>query len=101
MKNLGRTKPVEPATDSAPEMKGALPVIAGVEITTDEHGRFNLNALHKASGGPGLFKGKCPFGFNGWLLCFHSGVDSHGIQTKGTTVVSLFIINKIDNNKLL
>lgn len=26
-----------------------LPVIAGVEITTDEHGRFNLNALHKAS----------------------------------------------------
>lgn len=28
-----------------------LPVIAGVEITTDEHGRFNLNALHRASGG--------------------------------------------------
>ena len=28
-----------------------LPVIAGVEITTDEIGRFNLNALHKASGG--------------------------------------------------
>ena len=28
-----------------------LPVIAGVEITTDEQGRFNLNALHKASGG--------------------------------------------------
>lgn len=27
-----------------------LPVIAGVEITTDEQGRFNLNALHKASG---------------------------------------------------
>jgi len=27
-----------------------LPVIAGVEITTDEEGRFNLNALHKASG---------------------------------------------------
>ena len=26
------------------------PVIAGVEITTDKHGRFNLNALHKASG---------------------------------------------------
>ncbi|WP_445425170.1 phage antirepressor KilAC domain-containing protein [Alishewanella sp. HL-SH06] len=26
-----------------------LPVIAGVEITTDEQGRFNLNALHKAS----------------------------------------------------
>jgi hypothetical protein len=26
-----------------------LPVIAGVEITTDEKGRFNLNALHKAS----------------------------------------------------
>lgn len=28
-----------------------LPVIAGVEITTDEHNRFNLNALHRASGG--------------------------------------------------
>lgn len=28
-----------------------FPVIAGVEITTDEHGRFNLNALHRASGG--------------------------------------------------
>ncbi|MBD2803715.1 KilA-N domain-containing protein [Xenorhabdus sp. ZM] len=27
-----------------------LPVIAGVEITTDSEGRFNLNALHKASG---------------------------------------------------
>ncbi|MDC9615591.1 phage antirepressor KilAC domain-containing protein [Xenorhabdus khoisanae] len=27
-----------------------LPVIAGVEITTDSAGRFNLNALHKASG---------------------------------------------------
>lgn len=26
------------------------PVIAGVEITTDEAGRFNLNALHRASG---------------------------------------------------
>ncbi|MFS1526135.1 KilA-N domain-containing protein [Microbulbifer sp. 2304DJ12-6] len=28
-----------------------LPVIAGVEITTDMEGRFNLNALHTASGG--------------------------------------------------
>lgn len=27
-----------------------MPVIAGVEITTDEQGRFNLNALHRASG---------------------------------------------------
>lgn len=27
-----------------------MPVIAGVEITTDEAGRFNLNALHRASG---------------------------------------------------
>ncbi|PHM61171.1 phage antirepressor KilAC domain-containing protein [Xenorhabdus ishibashii] len=27
-----------------------LPVIAGVEITTDSEGRFNLNALHRASG---------------------------------------------------
>ncbi|WP_330932388.1 KilA-N domain-containing protein [Xenorhabdus bovienii] len=26
-----------------------LPVIAGVEITTDAEGRFNLNALHRAS----------------------------------------------------
>lgn len=29
----------------------AAPVIAGVEITTDAEGRFNLNALHRASGG--------------------------------------------------
>ncbi len=28
-----------------------LPTIAGVAITTDDQGRFNLNALHKASGG--------------------------------------------------
>ena len=27
-----------------------LPMIAGVEITQDEEGRFNLNALHNASG---------------------------------------------------
>jgi hypothetical protein len=27
-----------------------FPVIAGIEITTDEQGRFNLNALHRASG---------------------------------------------------
>lgn len=27
-----------------------LPVIAGHEIAMDEHGRFNLNAIHKASG---------------------------------------------------
>lgn len=26
------------------------PIIAGVEITTDSEGRFNLNALHRASG---------------------------------------------------
>lgn len=36
-------------------------VVAGVEITTDEHGRFNLNLLHKASG---LGKHKAP---NKWL----------------------------------
>lgn len=28
-----------------------LPVICGVDINTDAEGRFNLNALHKASGG--------------------------------------------------
>jgi len=38
-----------------------IPVIAGVEITTDEFGRFNLNALHKASG---LGKEKQP---SNWL----------------------------------
>ncbi|MFQ1018065.1 KilA-N domain-containing protein [Gilliamella sp. BG7] len=27
------------------------PVIAGISITTDKEGRYNLNALHKASGG--------------------------------------------------
>lgn len=34
-----------------------LPVIAGVQIVTDSEGRFNLNALHKASG---LGKAKQP-----------------------------------------
>lgn len=38
-----------------------LPVVAGVEITTDEAGRFDLNALHNASG---LGKNKAP---NQWL----------------------------------
>ncbi|HHQ4786419.1 phage antirepressor KilAC domain-containing protein [Aeromonas hydrophila] len=28
----------------------SMPVVAGIEITTDEAGRFNLNALHQASG---------------------------------------------------
>lgn len=28
-----------------------LPIVAGITINTDEHGRFNLNALHRASGG--------------------------------------------------
>lgn len=38
-----------------------LPVIAGTVITTDDQGRFNLNALHKASG---LGKQKQP---SNWL----------------------------------
>lgn len=29
----------------------AFPIVAGVEINTDSEGRFNLNALHRASGG--------------------------------------------------
>ncbi|HAU4931293.1 phage antirepressor KilAC domain-containing protein [Aeromonas hydrophila] len=33
---------------AAVSVPSSLPVIAGVEITTDEAGRFNLNALHKA-----------------------------------------------------
>lgn len=41
--------------------KSSLPVICGVEITTDSAGRFNLNALHKASGAG---KEKAP---NEWL----------------------------------
>ena len=28
-----------------------LPVVAGVEVRTDDQGRYNLNALHRASGG--------------------------------------------------
>ena len=31
-------------------MSKKLPVVVGVEIPLDEHGRYNLNALHKASG---------------------------------------------------
>lgn len=38
-----------------------FPVIAGVQISTDDQGRFNLNLLHKASG---LGKHKAP---NKWL----------------------------------
>lgn len=38
-----------------------LPIIAGVQISTDDEGRFNLNLLHKASG---LGKHKSP---NKWL----------------------------------
>jgi len=30
--------------------RNTLPVIAGVEITLDSDGRYNLNAIHKASG---------------------------------------------------
>ncbi|WP_270830716.1 KilA-N domain-containing protein [Aeromonas sp. QDB03] len=30
--------------------QNSMPVIAGVEIATDDAGRFNLNALHRASG---------------------------------------------------
>lgn len=30
--------------------QNSMPVIAGVDITTDEAGRFNLNSLHRASG---------------------------------------------------
>lgn len=32
------------------DIKTGLPVVAGVEIAVDEQGRFNLNAIHKASG---------------------------------------------------
>ena len=42
-------------------MSNNIPVIAGVEIVNDDHGRLNLNALHKASG---LGKHKAP---NKWL----------------------------------
>jgi chemotaxis protein histidine kinase CheA len=31
------------------DIKTGLPVVAGVEIAVDEQGRFNLNAIHKAS----------------------------------------------------
>jgi hypothetical protein len=32
------------------DIKTGLPVVAGVEVAIDECGRFNLNAIHKASG---------------------------------------------------
>lgn len=31
-------------------MSNKLPIVVGVEIPLDEHGRYNLNTLHKASG---------------------------------------------------
>lgn len=36
--------------NSITDQSSHLPVIAGHEITVDEHGRFNLNAIHRASG---------------------------------------------------
>jgi len=33
------------------DIKTGLPVVAGIEIAVDERGRFNLNAIHRASGG--------------------------------------------------
>lgn len=36
--------------DTTPELGRQLPMIAGVEITTDAHGRFNLNALLRRAG---------------------------------------------------
>lgn len=38
---------MKPSVDGNPNN---TPMIAGVEITTDEAGRFNLNSLHRASG---------------------------------------------------
>ena len=32
-------------------MKNKLPIVVGMEIPLDEFGRYNLNVLHKASGG--------------------------------------------------
>lgn len=43
------------------DIKTGLPVVAGVEIAVDEQGRFNLNAIHAASGAG---KSKAP---NEWL----------------------------------
>ncbi|MCL7941235.1 KilA-N domain-containing protein [Halomonas sp. ATCH28] len=39
--------------DSSTSTASVHPVIAGHEITTDERGRFNLNAIHRAGGGEG------------------------------------------------
>lgn len=46
------------------DQKSNTPVIAGVEITTDAEGRFNLNALHKAAIEKGVEKDIRP---NEWL----------------------------------
>lgn len=35
---------------SVTDIRTGLPVVAGVEIAVDEQGRFNLNAIHRASG---------------------------------------------------
>jgi hypothetical protein len=34
---------------NATDIKTGLPVVAGIEIAVDNLGRFNLNAIHKAS----------------------------------------------------
>jgi hypothetical protein len=62
-----------------------LPIIAGVEITTDSKGRFSLNALHKASGA------EKKHGPSYWLALDSTAalVAECDKQTTGISVVSL------------
>ena len=47
----GRVAGTTQGTDINSDMNVTqLPVVAGIEITTDQDGRYNLNALHRASG---------------------------------------------------
>jgi hypothetical protein len=73
-----------------------IPVIAGVEITTDSEERFNLNALHKASG---LGKHKAP---NKWLetkqsqeliLALKSQTPNSGSEMKSSGYEPINVIN--------
>ena len=81
-----------------------LPVIAGIELTTDEHGRFNLNALHKASGGephkkPSQWMRRQDVQdlINELGVNLHSGIDSvksvNGGSTPGTYAHELLAIS--------
>jgi phage antirepressor YoqD-like protein len=69
-----------------------FPVIAGIEISTDDQGRFNLNSLHKASG---LGKHKSP---NKWLANQSTIELIQELDTQTPNLGSALKVNNGGNN---